>query len=377
MITNSSQKIRPVKLDDTNAINSLLASAWFAERSQLGWKWLFEENPAQGAHSPGFVVQNQNEEVVGFIGCCVKDFSYKGETLKAVSGHSHIAHPNQLHVGIKLIREVIKQNVGFGSYTLNNNEIAARIYPRIKNNISLFEPTANIVLQWITNPGLYISSGLRRRYHIMSNFRNSRNGKERFGKAPPLAASAFKLPNNTNLIADHTECSNEIDAFWAKLHNSDNLYTNRSSKTINWVLSNPDFKIPPIFITFEGSEGIEGWLLAVISKETEISAPILSVIDLISLPDKEAQTFPDLIRAAKSIATELNLEKLQIPHVRQATINALVPELSAANIKNGPYNHAHGTFHSGYSSENLRNIWFQTPLDGDYAFCLRPFPLDN
>ena len=377
MITIPPKKIRIANLDDIQAINSLLSSAWFAERSRKGWEWLFEKNPAQGNLLPGLVACDQNNEVIGFIGCCAKKFSQKEETLYAISGHSHIAHPDHVNVGLKLIREVIKLNIGFGAYTLNNNELASRIYPRIKDNIPLFEPTANIVLQWITNPRLYLSSGLRRRYHMLSKFKNSRNGKERFGRVRPFSASSYEFSNNINLIEDHTQYTKEIDAFWAKLRNSNNIYTYRDSQTVDWVLGNPDFNLPPLFMTYEGSQGIEGWLIAVVSKETEISAPILSIIDLISLTGKEATIFPELIRAAKSVATQMNLEKLQIPHVRQSTINALIEEISTSNIKNGPYNHAHGTFNAGYSGEDFRNNWFQTPLDGDYPFCLRPFPLDD
>ncbi len=372
--------IRYATLKDVGDINHLLDLAWFTQHSEAGWKWLFEDNPAQGEIPPGIVCIGKDGEINGFVGSCIKRFSRNGETLTAMTGHSLVAHPNHLSAGFRLMITLINQNVGFGTYTLNNNEIAARLYPRISkqtgyDNIPFFGETARVSLQWITNPAMQIQAGLKRRYHIQRDFKTARNGVERFSTYTALPTDKIKLPKNTFLITDHHQHEAALSLFWARLSSNEGIYTYRDKATLDWVLSNPDAQTPPVFIAYDRGDGIEGWLIGIISKESEIAPPILSIIDLIALPESQNTILPELISAARKISSKMKLMKVHLPYVSQGTLKALENYITPSNIKTTDYAHAHGCFYPPYHVEEFEKNWNQTPLDGDFSFCLRPMPL--
>ncbi|ACT59655.1 hypothetical protein [Hirschia baltica] len=372
--------IRFATLKDTGEINHLLGLAWFTQHSEAGWKWLFEDNPAQGEIPPGIVSIGKDGDLNGFVGCCIKRFSQNGETLTAMTGHSLVAHPNHLSAGFRLMVNLLHQKVGFGTYTLNNNEIAARIYPRISqkagyNNVPIFGQAARMSLQWITNPALQIQAGLKRRYHIQTNFKTARNGVERFSTYTAPPTDKIKLPKYTSLIADHHQHETALSLFWSRLSSNEGIFTYRDKATLDWILSNPDAQTPPIFITYDRGDGIEGWLIGLISKESEIAPPILSIIDLIALPESQNTILPELISAARKIASKMKLMKVHLPYASQETVKALENCITPSNIKTTDYAHAHGCFYPPYRVEEFEKNWSPTPLDGDFSFCLRPMPI--
>jgi hypothetical protein len=364
--------IRNVTIEDVEQINRLHDDVWFPTRSLNGWKWLLEDNPAQGDHAPGFVAVNQEDEVIGFIGNWVQEYWKTNQPITAHSGHSFIAHQNQAGAGIHLLKRILHERIGMCSFTLNGNALSEPIFRRFAG-AKMFGENSRTRYYWVTNRRGYICAGMRRRCHSLMSYKYAQTGKERSTSYVPLERALFSLAQNCKLRRDYLSSPTDLAEFWERLQQTDSILASRSPEHLKWRLSNPDFTEAPIFITFDRGNGVEGWAIALPSKENEVAAPILTIVDLIALPQASDIAIPALTKSLLEIAQGMKLVKLSLPHANDETIKHLGPLLDQAKAIQS-HTHAQYIVHSPHTVEELEKGWKQTPFDGDYSFCLRAFP---
>ncbi len=364
--------LRDVTPDDLDAVNALHDAMWFPARSRQGWNWLMTGNPDQGGLSPGKIAEHPENGIVGFIGNHGVRFFGRDAEFSAATGYSMLAKPEFPGVGVRLLGSLLRQKTGFGLFTLNNNKLAEKVYPRFRGE-PLFPQTASLQLQWVTNPLLYVAGGMRRRIHAMRGYATSRH-HERFSlsaRAPVDTPGA--TPHVRQIDIDQLAASG-IDAFWTRLSGDGRIHANRNLASLTWRLSNPDQAHSPIVLGFDRGDGIEGLLIAMLTKESEIAPPALTIMDLTAIASSEAEALPALVRSALGIARARKLAKTVLPYLNPHALTAL-QDLAAPRFRQFGHVHAHVKFGQDAPRELLTAHWAPTPWDGDFSFCVRQPPV--
>lgn len=365
-------KVRPATLDDVEAINKLHSEVWFPTRSKAGWAWLQDDNPAQGDIPFGHVVVDSADNIAAFIGGCAMDFVNLGKPVKGICGHSMVAAPDKPGAGLLVLRHAIAQASGFGLFTLNNNALAETVYARL-GGIALSPDTSRLTLSWVTNPALFLRAGVLRRYQTHTHYATARSKGERFNAFKPVENARYKLPDHISRLNPPFHTRVELADFWSRLAAENAMFARRDAVTLQWRFSNPDQTLQPVFLTYDRGDGVTAWLIGQVSKESEIAAPILTIIDLIGLSDAHGDALADLVRGAINIAKGMGLARVVIPHLSSQTLTALQSITDTADLKS-EHIHAHIMPSGQLSLPALEQAWRATPYDGDYSFCLRQPP---
>ncbi len=366
-------RIRPVTQDDYPALNRLLSDVWFPTRSMAGWAWLLEQNPHQGDRPSGYVACDTQNTILGFLGATGVELVNQRETLYATSGHSVVAAPQTPGAGVLLLRSLLQSDFGTAAYTLNNNALVQPIYDRL-GGLPLSPQTADTTLNWITNHSLLAKAGFYRRYQRLRSFKTARSQGEQFARFELPDPAFSPSANHVKPCAFPFHDCPDLAHFWERLSSSEPFYMRRDTAALKWRFSNPDQTLDPIMFVFDRGNGVEGWLIAQVSKETEISAPILTIVDLIALDDAVQSAYPTLVSTAIEASRQMRLQRVQLPFADKATINALKPLLKSSNIHKG-HIHAHAKFHQNTDTDMLERNWRLTPFDGDFTYCLRQPPI--
>ena len=80
--------IRPIRMEDAAEISALLDWAWFAPRSEAGWRWLCRTPRTREARAIpiGYVAEDAAGRVGGVFGLFVQDYvSSRGDCIGATA----------------------------------------------------------------------------------------------------------------------------------------------------------------------------------------------------------------------------------------------------------------------------------------------------
>ncbi|MBB36670.1 MAG: hypothetical protein CME88_10345 [Hirschia sp.] len=367
-----SQTIRRVEETDYAALTRLQDAVWFPLRSENSWHWLINQNPDQGDYPGGYVYQSPDTgEILGFIGVTRLGFKRAGEDLFANTGHTMIALPDATGAGFRLAATMIRKTEGFAAFTLNNNAMAARVHSALRAK-PIHETTSNQSASWITNRMQFYRAGIGRRIHSATKYKLARLTGERMNKWRDLPED-FSTQPNVQRVKDPMKKDDAREEFAHRLAAEDFITVRRDHTRLSWRLSDPELKAPHLMWSFDRGNGVEGWLIAMITKESEISAPALTIVDLISLSASTNDVLPSLVRTAIDAARAMRMTRLNLPHFSPETERALNPLLESARIRTS---HMHSYVKAiDLSHDELEKSWRHTPWDGDYFFALRQPPI--
>ena len=363
--------IRPVTEEDFGALQQLQESVWFPVRSEAGWRWLFQENPDQGDLPGGLVyADNDTNDVGAFIGMTRLAFMRAGEELFGGFGHTLIARPGTGGAGLRLAAGTTRRLDGFAAYTLNNNEYAIPVYKALHGR-PLHPESASKTAYWVTNPWLYIKSGFGRRIHSFMNYKFATKIGERMANLKPPPAD-LELPEHVKRIEDPLSPSSDLSEFANRLGAEDFITSRRDHTRLRWKLSDPDQSQKPLMWIYDRGDGVEGWLIARVTKESEIAAPTLTIIDLISLSSSTHDALPALVDAAIDASRSMGAARLLLPHFTPETAEALKQRMQDGVVRE-TYPHAH-ILGLDMTASEIEKCWRTSPFDGDYFFALRQPP---
>ena len=368
--------IRPVQPADYPHLRDLQDSVWFPTRSVEGWRWLCQSNPDQAGEASGLVCQTPGQnELSAFCGSVRMSFMRSGEELTASMGHTIIVTDKARRAGTRLVSNIIDANTGFCAYTLNNNALSVPLY-RALHGQRVHEEVSCLSAYWVTNQALYVHAGIERRAHTLSDFKWARSVGERFN-AYTKPNSNLDWPSNVHWVDDPVAKNEDRETFAQRLANEPSITVRRDHTRMAWRLSDPQRSSPVLMWTFDRGDGVEAWLIAIVTKESEISPPVLTIMDLIGLKNAEKDATPALINAALLAAKQMKLARLTLPHLNPGLLESLRPVLSSGHLKKG-HPHAHVMINS-CDPDDVLPAWRTTPLDGDYIFAMRqpPFSVTN
>lgn len=351
-------RLRLVRPSDWEALNALHRWAWFPQRSQAGWTWMFSLSAAL----PGWVLED-DEGVCGFLGNLVQDYVWDGQRRKAATGYSLIVLPRARGGSRLLLKAFREQPDVFAVSILNGNRRSADVYAGA--GLDPFPPGwANAKIVWPIN---LFTIGLERLIWSLRCVRRPR--LELFRGAVSAPALRFRDARVRRLdpIADAAA----LDRYQDSLHADGRLRADRSAATLAQRLQDPDQTTAPILLgVFPGGEddGLQAVALAQLGKMSELEAPILDIIDLTWRPGASLEGPRALMEALKTAATDFKASRLRLP-----LVNAELAE-AALGVKGALLRRRHTHAHARLVNAEVAAGWTPTPYDGDYGFALRPTP---
>lgn len=364
--------LRPFASSDIDAVNALHHDVWWPERSQAGWRWL-EANPARAdIDAPsGWVIEDRHGVPAAFIGNLIQRFWQDDRLNHAAMGFSIIVPPTVRGASRSLIRAVIDQPDVFAAYTFNANSRSAPLYAR--HGMVAWPPrTHDLKLSWIIDPidclhSRFLREAVRRAPSLTDPYR------ERFMNRRLGSPRATRLPSRVSALslADPDQVS-DYATFWATLKTEGRLIADRSPEILNWRLSDPDQKTPPIMLAFRRDGVITGSAMAVMAKASPIEPAVLEIIDLVAL-EGEAQALPALMQALITEGRARGAAKVRLQVVGEEMLRRLGPWATGAR-REGGWGHGHVRFNPGGPDHHA---WSPTPFDADHAFCQRPLPMSG
>lgn len=363
------QSIRPIRMEDAAEISALLDWAWFAPRSEAGWRWLCRTPRSREARAVpvGYVAEDSAGRVGGVFGLFVQDYiSSRGDAIGG-TGHSLIVHPRLKGASQALIDAALDHTALFGVTVLNGNERAAPLYARHG-----FEPwpveRGDLTLVWITDP-LAVLAERAARGRLERQGAEAPRPAERFMRDRVFHTELQRLGPRT-VVLSGSDIDDRFDRFWDDLAGEGRLTARRDAAAWRWRLADPDRTRDPILLAWMDGGEIGGLLLAQMSKVNEIQCPTLEVIDLVALAPFARQAAPELMSGLLRNAARLGAARARMGVATEEMERLLAPV--PGMLRRRAHVHGHVRFASG--GADLAADWRLTAYDGEHGFCHRHPP---
>lgn len=361
--------LRTVGRDDLAAVNALHRAVGWPQRSDAGWRWLMD-NPArlESGAPAGWLLESAHGDACGFTGNFVQRFHRCDRILHGATAFSLIVRPEARGQSRTLLDAFTTQPGLFAHYVFNANPASSPLYRH--HAMAAWPPTTHALkLSWHVDTVACIGGRLWREIdrHApgLVDPRHERLMNPRLSAAVPL-----DLPETVSELGDPGDGSDYAD-FWAALKDEGRLLADRSPAALGWRLADPDLTLRPLLLTFRRGGAVTGYAMAMMAKNNPIEAPVLEIIDLVSLRDEPA-AIEVLAGTFLANTRRLGAAKLRIQTVNEDLLRRLGPMAFSARHEGG-WGHCHARFAPG-----IPGIpgWAPTPFDGDYGLCLRPVPVN-
>lgn len=357
--------IRPIRMEDAAAVGRLLRWAWFAPRSEAGWRWLCRTPRSREARSipVAWVAEDAEGQVGAVVGIFAQDYVVEGDWVVGATGHTLIVDPRLKGAGSDLIRTYRETPGVFGVFHFNANARSAPMYARYG-----FDPWppghADLKLVWPTDPLAILAEHAGK-----LTLAGGRPGQDRFLRERLFTPDLVRLGPDIEQVAA-ADIDARFDAFWGALMAEGRMTARRDAAALRWRMSDPDRTLDPFLLVWQEDGHIAAYALAQVVKVDEATAPDLEIIDLVALKHCADRAMPALVSALVRNGARLGVARVRLSLVSREMERRLssVPGLIRTR------RHLHG--HARFTPEGLglSSRWRLTPYDGDYGFCLRSPP---
>ena len=357
--------IRNIRMEDAAAVSRLLKWAWFAPRSEAGWRWLCRTPRSRAAREipVGWVVEDAEGRIGGVVGVFAQDYMVEGEWVVGATGHTLIVEPRLRGAGGALLRRYANLDGVFGVFHLNANARSAPMYERY--GFSGWPPDhADIKLMWPSDPLAILAERATR---LTSAGR--RPATERFLRERLFTTELIRLdPCVEQVFASGVDA--RFDAFWGALSAEGRLTARRDAAALRWRMGDPDRTLDPLLLAWMEDGHIAGYALAQVVKVDEITAPDLEIIDLVALKHCADRAMPALVGSLIRNAPRLGVARVRLSVVTREVERRLGALPGVMRVRR----HRHGHARLTEAGVGLASRWRLTPYDGDFGFCLRSPP---
>ena len=358
--------VRPFRPSDEAEVRRLHLEVGWRPRSAEGWRWL-RSNPAHRDYAAphGWVVTDDDDQAVAFLGNLVLKFRLSDRDLVGVTGFNLIVPASQRGRSRDLLAAFVAQPDVFAAWIFNANPLSAPLYGRFE--MLPWPETHALKLSWIVDPLACMEGRLWRTVAKAAPKLAPRLG-ERLMNPRLTAAPHLTLPPGVAVLSDLADRS-RYGEFWTALKDEGRLVADRSPETLRWRVADPDLTRPPLMLAFNRGRRITGIAMAILGKGAAIDPPFLEIVDLMAL-EGEADAIPALVKALIVNARTLGAAKVRLPLVSPRLVEQLGP-LAAKARREGGWGHCHVKFAEDAPDPAL---WSPTAYDADYAICLREPP---
>lgn len=357
--------IRPIRMEDAPAVGRLLSWAWFAARSEAGWRWLCRTPRSKAAREipVAWVAEDEDGQVGGVCGVFAQDYAIDGDWVVGATGHTLIVDPRLRGAASSMLRTYAALPDVFGVFHFNANSKSAPLYERF--GFSAWPPqSSDIKLVWPTDPLAILAE---RAAGLAS--RGRRPTEDRFLRDRLFTPDLIRLaPCVEQVFAGDIDA--RFDAFWGALAAEGRLTARRDAASLRWRMSDPDRTLDPFLLAWMEGGHIAGYALAQIVKINETTAPDMEIIDVVALKHCADHAIPALVGSLLRNAPRLGVARVRLSVVTAELERRLSRLPGAMRMRR----HQHGHARLTEAGLGLSSRWRLTPYDGDYGFCLRSPP---
>lgn len=358
--------IRPIRMEDAAAVGRLLNWAWFAPRSEAGWRWLCRTPRSREAraHPVAWVAERPDGGVGGVLGLFAQDYSVDGTSTVGVTGHTLVVDPGLRGAGTALLRRYADTSNVFASFHFNANALSAPLYQRF--GFSGWPPNqSDLRLVWPVDPLAILAERA-----VKLRLGARRPTEERFLRERLFTPSLERLaPGVQQVFAADVDA--RFDALWGAVVAEGRLTARRDAAALRWRMSDPDRTLDPILLAWIEDGHIAGYLLAQIAKTDQITAPDLEIVDLVALEHCAGHAMNALVGTLVRNAPRLGVARVRLSVVTPELEQRLASVPGMHRVRR----HSHGHIRFGADGLAKASRWRLTPYDGDYGFCLRSPPV--
>ena len=357
--------IRTIRMEDAAPVSRLLKWAWFAPRSEAGWRWLCRTPRSRAAREipVGWVVEDAEGQIGGVVGIFAQDYVVEGDGVVGATGHTLIVEPRLRGAASRLLRRYAALEGAFGVFHLNANARSAPLYDRY--GFSAWpQDHADIKLVWATDPLAILAE---RAVRLTSAGR--RPTADRFLRERLFTPDLIRLDAGVEqvLVGD---IDARFDAFWGALSAEGRLTARRDAAALRWRMADPDRTLDPLLLAWMEDGHVAGYALAQVVKINEATAPDLEIIDLVALKHCADRAMPALVGSLLRNAPRLGVARVRLSVVTRELERRLSGLPGTLRMRR----HRHGHAKLTEAGVGLTSRWRLTPYDGDYGFCLRSPP---
>jgi hypothetical protein len=358
--------IIPVERTHLQGIAELNRLCGFPERSAEGWGWALFDNPEQGEEPAGYVYV-RNGEVCAFLGTQRRVLRRRGGSVTMLAGHTMITNLKAPGIGLKMMKHVIRHHGTDAISTLNNNALAAPLYPRVGMSAWLggnAKYIAECQIDWFA---LGLSSVLRRALKNQSREAFDRS-REYFCRRNRKLCVPDTLNGLIRIDPENPVHAEQINDFNTAMQSGDQFQSDRSAEVWRYRLRDPDFKASGQLYGSFGQGRLEAMLALSVSKDNKYSPATLEVEDIAILPGADKK-FSELLKASESFARTAGLARVRLHYTRGVTEPHLFRQ------KGWVLRHkAYDCCHAVSKVEDFLESWAVGPMGGDFFFALRRIP---
>lgn len=356
--------VSPGHVQSIVAMNDLCG---FPARSKAGWNWVLFENPEQGDHPSGFAFIRDGK-FAAFAGTFRK-LLYRGDEVKSmIIGHTLLSDLTSPGTGFKIARYASGNSQADFIATLNNNELSAKLYPKVKMLPWLGE-TGQCYAEYLLRP-VAVATGAALRKAFKGDSRAQFDARPEYfvgsghGLRDARLPAGFEGPDPAN-----PSDAAVLDEFNQAMREGPYFQPDRGARVTGYRLSDPDAQAYSRVIVSRSAGQIEALLALSAAKDSKLSPPVLEIEDIALRPGSEGR-LRACLQAAVEIGRQIRVAKIRLRYVRD-----IVPD-QIAGIRGWKIRkRSYSPNHARECVQGALRDWGVSPASGDFFFALRRPPL--
>ena len=276
--------VREATFDDYEQIVSLICKYDMPFKSYENWKHIWEGNPhcanAKSRWTIGWVLENDSDELCGYLGNIPLLYELNGKKLIIASGHVWVVDIAYRQHSILLINQYFNQtNADILLNTTAGNERTRKVFSAYKAQQIPVE-SYDVSYFRITNYHHFLYSFIKKKKALFINLFS-------YLLYPLLKVvdktikAKYVLTKTPSEICCYDNFTNRFDVFWEKLKKNNNkLLCVRDSKSLNWHFKYALIDNKIWILVREKEEKIIGYAILMRDDKKEINLKKIQLVDL-------------------------------------------------------------------------------------------------
>ena len=368
--TAKSPKLRESRFEDYAQIFALTAKFQLQTESYAGWTHLWTNNPAyreiQGKFPLGWVLENADGSICGYLGNIPLQYEFEGKRLLAATTRAWVVDtPYRTYSPLLLGTHLNQSNVDLFLHTTVNAQAAPAydIFQGIRVPVGAWDRT----LFWITNEQGFTESFLRKKRWAMAK-----------ALSYPLSAglllrdqftrSQFRRNGNNVTVRPCASFDERFGAFWLALRKkkSNLLLAVRSREVLEWHFKFALLQNAAWIYIVEDNSGLAAYAVFLRQDNPEAGLTRVRLADFQCLEQEKA---PVLLTAMLQAA----VDRCRRESIHMLELIGLTPQMEKELERTSPHRRALPNWIYFYKAnhpalaERLKNsdVWEPSLFDGD------------
>jgi len=361
-------RAREAVLDDYSQIAVLEVRNGLPAKPVEEWQHLWVSNPAyhalRGTCPIGWVLEDQNGQIVGSFGNIPLLLEFRGHPLIATSGRSWVVDPKYRGYAILLLNYFLEQkNVDLYLNATANAEAAAAFSTFQASRVPVGKWDESLF--WITDYRGFVQSSLLRKSAPMASIASYPASVALSMVDKLIGRNRRETPSLLNIcVAD--EFDDRFDAFWQRLRKSTRrLLTVRSCEVLNWHFSYALRRKELFILTANANGSLDGYAVFGRQDNHRLGLKRMRLVDFQCISEDAPAILHLMLTSALRRCVEDGIHMLELTGLR--------PDHAAVAKELSPYRRKLNAWRYLYKANDAQfaevltdpTVWDPTCYDGD------------